>query len=141
MLIYTMPCVVLAQFLFIHQSLALEHLMGIVQSVDRESGVMVIRTADNPADKQAQTVRVITGSLNIPQCVEPLEPVYVWGDFSQTTLMEFHAKFIRGKNWKGRCDPTGARLRIGNDDARCAGHDCGRRCRIEGNANGGLTGP
>lgn len=116
-------CIQVCLFIAVFPVFALENLTGIVVSVDRTSGSILVEPFGQDRLKKTVQIEITALPSDIPPCVIPGERIYVWGSTAAGSSGRFIAKFIRGKHWNGNHDPTGARLRIGK---RCASKACCR---------------
>lgn len=95
-----------------------EMVSGTVLSVDREQGVIILRT-----DSQ-QALRVHTDISPLPRRMIAGKRIRIWGAY-EPGINRFTATDIRGPGKSPHHDPTGVRARIGN----------GKYCRKSPNSN------
>jgi hypothetical protein len=95
---------------------AAEVVLGVVDSVDRERGIVTLKVIDSSGETDGQprpeSLSVTVNPDRIPECVFQGNTIRIWGEFVGSGL-SFRADSIRGGSTNSRNDPTGVRSRLG----------------------------
>ncbi len=128
---------------------AWEIIMGMVESIEKDAGMITLRPMhapppENTSEKNetsadtkppetqpkqsTETITVQFADGAVPPRIKPGKPVRLWGTFSETDPATFTAQYIRGCPFMGmHRDPTGVRSRLGRPKHRHHRGGC-RRC-------------
>lgn len=98
---------------------ASEVVLGVVNAVDRETGVVTLKVIDSGAydngQLQPESLAVTVNPDQIPECVVPGNTIRIWGEYvGDGNGLSLRADSIRGEGANSRrSDPTGVRSRLG----------------------------
>ncbi len=116
---------------------ASEVILGVVNAVDREQGLVTLKVIDSSGNGSGQpaseTLSVAVNPDQMPDCVVPGNTIRIWGEYlGGGSSLSFRADSIRGGQANGRRnDPTGVRSRLGR------GRQGGRGGRMGGGRSSG----
>jgi hypothetical protein len=116
---------------------ASEVVLGVVNAVDREKGLVTLKVIDSSGDDggspQPESLSVTVNPDQIPDCVVPGNTIRIWGEYiGDEDNKSFRAASIRGGGVNSRrYDPTGVRSRMGR------GYQGGRGDRMGGGKSSG----
>ena len=100
-------------------AMASEVILGVVDGVNREQGVVTLKIIDangnDSGQPQSESLSVTVNPDQIPNCVVPGNTIRIWGEYvGNGEGLSFRADSIRGGGTNSRRhDPTGVRSRLG----------------------------
>lgn len=98
---------------------ASEVVLGVVDVVDREQGLVTLKVIDSSGDdsgrSRPEALSIAVNPDQMPDCVVPGNTIRIWGEYVESgDRLSFRADSIRGDSENGRRhDPTGVRSRLG----------------------------
>jgi len=98
---------------------AAEVVLGVVNVVDRDQGLVMLKVIDSAGDGSGQprleSLSVTVSPGRIPDDLAPGDTVRIWGEYAgDGESLSFQADSIRGRAANNRRhDPTGVRSRLG----------------------------
>ena len=116
---------------------ASEVVLGVVNAVDMEQGIVTLKVIDSGGDgsgqPQPESLSVTVDPDQIPDCVAPGNTIRIWGEYiGDGSSLSFRVNSIRGGSVNSRRhDPTGVRSRLGR------GYQRGRGGRMGGGRSSG----
>jgi hypothetical protein len=122
-------------FLITDPAEAMEVLLGTVQSVEPESGRIVLEISQNSDESEnrddpngSEKITVQVDPERIPACVIVGRMIRVWGNYLNAENSQFKVLHISGSGFGNqKSDPTGVRSRIGRGMRGFKGGMRGRR--------------